>query len=69
MPDTKSKSYQLWVDRNNKCTDLINKIEKNMCEKNYDFAKSFDNDKHLHIQLFYLGATIIPKDELAYLLN
>jgi len=68
-PDSNSKYYLLWIERNNKCRDLISKIEKNMCEKKYDTMKSFNSDKKYHIQLFYLGCTIIPSDELAYLLQ
>jgi len=68
-PDIISNQYQLWIDRNIKCSNLINEIEKNMCEQNYNFEESFRNDKQLHVQLLYLGSTIIPYDDLAYLLN
>ena len=40
-----------------------------MSEKKYNLEKSFHNDKKLHVQLFYLGSTIIPTDDLSYLLN
>ena len=68
-PDVNSKHYLLWIERNNKCRDLMDKIEKNMCEKKYDTNKSFNVDKKLYVQLFYLGATNLSSDELSYLIS
>ncbi len=67
-PESNIKYFPLWIERNNKCRKLINQIEKNMSEKNYDAKKSISEDRKLHVQLFYLGSTIISTDDLAYLL-
>ncbi len=61
----------LWIERNDKCYKIIKKIYENMCVNNYDIKTSFgkDKDRELHLQLFYLGCTIIPKDDILLLIS
>ena len=60
-----NKLFLVWYTRNKECRKIIDKINKNMNNNNYNFIKSFDIDKKLHLKLFYLGCSIIPKDDLA----
>jgi hypothetical protein len=63
------KNFKLWFKRNLKCRELINKIYNNMSCGDYGMIDSFFKDKQLHLQLFYMGCSIIPLDDLQYIFN
>jgi len=61
------KNFKLWYKRNLKCREIINKIYNNMACGDYGMLESFFKDKVLHIQLFYMGCSIIPIDDLKHI--
>jgi len=65
--NSNNKNFKLWLKRNIKCRELINKIYNNMSCGDYGMMESFFKDKSLHLQLFYMGCSIIPLDELNYI--
>lgn len=62
-----NKNFKLWFKRNSKCREIINKIYNNMSCGDYGMYDSFYRDKLLHLQLFYMGCSIIPYDDLKYI--
>jgi len=62
-----NKNFKLWYKRNAKCRELINKIYNNMTCGDYGMMESFFKDKLLHIQLFYMGCSIIPYNDIVQL--
>lgn len=62
--NSNNKNFKLWYKRNNKCRDIINKIYNNMACGDYGMLESFFKDKFLHLQLFYMGCSIIPLEDL-----
>ncbi len=68
-PDIKqNKLFELFKERNKKCYEIILKIYSNMASGDYDYEKSFKEDKELHIKLFYLCCSIIPYEILKKLI-
>lgn len=61
------KNFKLWFKRNIKCRELINRIYNNMSCGDYGMLESFFKDKSLHLQLFYLGCSIIPMEDLQHI--
>jgi hypothetical protein len=55
-----SKPFEQFINRNKRCHELITKIYSNMSFSNWDMEKSFKHDLEHHVNLFYLGSTIIP---------
>jgi hypothetical protein len=62
-----NKNFKLWFKRNQKCREIINKIYNNMSCGDYGLLESFFKDKVLHINLFYMGCSIIPLDDLLHI--
>ena len=62
-----NKNFKLWFKRNIKCRELINKIYNNMSCGDYGMLESFFKDKVLHLQLFYMGCSIIPLEDLNHI--
>lgn len=62
--NSNNKNFRLWVKRNIKCREIINKIYNNMSCGDYGMLESFFKDKMLHLQLFYMGCSIIPLEDL-----
>ena len=62
-----NKNFKLWFKRNAKCREIINKIYNNMSCGDYGMLESFYKDKSLHLQLFYMGCSIIPLQDLQYI--
>lgn len=67
--DINNKNFKLWYKRNLMCRNIINKIYNNLTCGNYTMNDSFIKDKSLHIQLFYMGCTIIPLEDLLHIFN
>jgi hypothetical protein len=65
--NTGNKNFKLWVKRNIKCREIINKIYNNMSCGDYGMLESFFKDKSLHLQLFYMGCSIIPLEDLRHI--
>lgn len=65
--DANNKNFKLWYKRNIKCRDIINKIYNNMSCGDYGMLESFFKDKVLHLQLFYMGCSIIPLEDLNHI--
>lgn len=65
--NSNNKKFKLWYKRNIKCRDIINKIYNNMSCGDYGVLESFFKDKLLHLQLFYLGCSIIPLNDLFHI--
>lgn len=61
-----NKYFMTWYYRNIECRKIIDKINKHMMDKKQDFIESFydKEDMQYHILLFYLGCSIIPKNDL-----
>jgi len=60
-----NKYFMLWYTRTKECRKIIDKINKNMMCNNYDYVQSLNIDKKLHVNLFYLGCSVIPISDLA----
>jgi len=60
----KSPNFKLFCKRNYKCRIIINKIYANVTANDYNMIQSFENDKELHLQLLYLGCSILSKSDL-----
>jgi hypothetical protein len=65
--NSNDKNFKLWFKRNAKCREIINKIYNNMACGDYGMLESFFKDKVLHLQLFYMGCSIIPLEDLNYI--
>jgi len=61
------KNFRLLLNRNDKCRYIINKVYNNMTNGNYGLLESFFKDKALHLNLFYMGCSIIPLDDLKHI--
>lgn len=68
--DPNNKYFKFMCKRHQKCRNIINKINHNMSNGNYDLIESFKkHDKNLHEKLLFLGCTILHQDNLEKLLN
>lgn len=64
-----NKTFKLLLKRNYKCRKIIKNIYLNMSEGNYSLNDSFIKNNDLHLQLFYLGCSIIPIYDLEKLIK
>lgn len=63
-----NRAFEQFIQRNKKCHELICKIYSEMSKENWDIEKSFKHNIEHHVNLFYLGSTIIPTSVLEKLL-
>ena len=68
--DSNNKYFKFLYKRHQKCRNIINKINHNMSNGDYDLLESFKKyDKNLHEKLLFLGCTIIHQENLEKLLT
>jgi hypothetical protein len=63
-----NSNFKVFIERNNNCIKIINKIYLSMENNDYSLIQSFSKDNDLHLKLLYLGCTIISASELEKLL-
>lgn len=68
--DFDNKQFKFLYKRHKKCRNIINEINHNMIEGNYDLIDSFRKlDKNLHLKLLFYGCTMIHKENLEKLIG
>ena len=65
----KHHSFKSFVERNKACREIINKLYNECSNSNKSVEETFKNNLELHVNLFYLGSTIIPTNILQNLIK